>query len=130
MILSHKPTSSAALLFHLFSLTTVRLTVLIPSNILVLSFLLIQLTWSLHIRFVCSKAHKSLPSYSVSHASTSTLLKLYKSLVLPHLSYCFFVYDPPSHSLDAALLEKTQCFTFNNFLSRLEGRLSCPIVPF
>ena len=44
------------------------------------------------------------------HASPSTLLKLYKSLIFPHFTYCSSLWDPPSNSVDAALLERTQRF--------------------
>ncbi len=57
------------------------------------------------------------------HASPSTLLKLYKSLIFPHFTYCSSLWDPPSNSVDAALLERTQRFAlrvcFRYWITRL-----------
>ena len=39
-----------------------------------------------------------------------TLLTLYKTLVLPHLSYCSAVWDPPASSCNASSLDKVQKF--------------------
>ena len=72
-----------------------------------------DLSWSPHIQAICSKARKLTALIFRTfyrHASSVTLFKLYFSLVLPHLSYCSSVWDPPSNSCDSALLEKTQFF--------------------
>ena len=72
-----------------------------------------DLSWSPNIQAICSKARKLTALIFRTfyrHASSVTLFKLYFSLILPHLSYCSSVWDPPSNFCDSALLEKTQFF--------------------
>ena len=57
-----------------------------------------NLSWSLHIQSICSKARQIIGVIYRSfyqHASPQTLFTLYCSLVLPHLTYCSSVWDPP-----------------------------------
>ena len=57
-----------------------------------------NLSWSLHIQSICSKARQIIGVIYRSfyqHASPQTLFTLYRSLVLPHLTYCSSVWDPP-----------------------------------
>ena len=73
-----------------------------------------DLLWSPHIQAVCSKARKLTALIFRTfycHTSSVTLFKLFFSLILPHLSYCSLVWDPPSNSCDSALLEKTLFFS-------------------
>ena len=63
---------------------------------------------------VCSKARQvsgCLFRYFYHHASLKIFLKLYIALILPHLTYCSSVWDPPKSSLDSTLLEKNQFFS-------------------
>ena len=72
-----------------------------------------SLSWSSHINSVCSKVRKTSALIYRSfyqHTSPSVLIQLYKSLVLPYFCYCSSVWDPPPHSVDAALLEGAQRF--------------------
>ena len=72
-----------------------------------------SLSWSPHINSICKKVRKLSAVIFRSfypHASPSTLLKLYKSLIFPHFTYCSSLWDPPPGSVDAALLERTQRF--------------------
>ena len=60
-----------------------------------------QLSWTPHINHICSKSKKLLgllfrQFYSL--CSPHVLLKLYLSLVLPHLTYCSSLWDPYSNS--------------------------------
>ena len=71
------------------------------------------LSWSPHITHICSKARKLIAMIYRTfcpHASSTTLIKLYKSIILPHLTYCSSIWSPPPNSGDAALLERTQKF--------------------
>ena len=50
-----------------------------------------NLSWSPHIKSVCSKSRKVLGTifrHFYQFSSPKTLLCLYRALVLPHLSYC------------------------------------------
>ena len=72
-----------------------------------------SLLWSPHIQPVRSKAHQTIGIIYhnfYKHASPHTLLMLYHSLVIPYLSYCSFVWDPPVSFTNAEILEKTQHF--------------------
>ena len=72
-----------------------------------------NLSWSLHIQSICSKARQIIGVIYRSfyqHASPQTLFTLYRSLVLSHLTYCSSVWDPPKNSFHSTLLEKTQLF--------------------
>ena len=68
-----------------------------------------NLSWSLHIQSICSKARQIIGVIYHSfyqHASPQTLFTLYRSLVLLHLTYCSSVWDPPKNSFYSTLLEK------------------------
>ena len=70
-------------------------------------------SWSLDIQSICSKARQIIGVIYCSfyqHASPQTLFTLYISLVLPHLTYCSSVWDPPKNSFHSTLLKKTQLF--------------------
>ena len=74
---------------------------------------LVYLSWSPHIKFVCSKSRKVLGvifRHFYRFSSPKSLLCLYKSLVIPHLSYCSSVWSPPPSSGDARSLENVQFF--------------------
>ena len=71
-----------------------------------------QLSWTPHIDHICSKSKKHLgllfhQFYSL--CSPHVLLKLYLSLVLPHLTYCSSLWDPYSNC-DNKKLESVQFF--------------------
>ena len=71
-----------------------------------------SLSWSNHIVTICSKARKLLGlifRHFYSHSSPSTLIKLYISLVRPHLEYCSLIWDPSSPTLIQSL-ESVQLF--------------------
>jgi len=56
-----------------------------------------DLSWSQHIEGICSKARKiigMLYRRYYQYADSSTLLKLYTSLVRPHVEYAAPVWDP------------------------------------
>ena len=56
-----------------------------------------NLTWSEHVNSVCTKATRILGLIFrkyYNHASCSSLLQLYKSLVLPHLEYASAIWSP------------------------------------
>ena len=56
-----------------------------------------NLSWSLHIQSICSKARQIIGVIYRSlyqHASPQTFFTQYRSLVLPHLTYCSSVWDP------------------------------------
>ena len=72
-----------------------------------------NLSWSPHIQAICSKARKVIGFIYrtfYKHCTFQTLVKLYVSFVLPYLTYCSSVWDPPPHSINALLLEKVQLF--------------------
>ena len=72
-----------------------------------------SLSWSTHILSICRKARKILGlifRHFYPHSSPSTILRLYTSLVRPHLEYCFTVCDPPSSSHLSRRLESVQLF--------------------
>ena len=72
-----------------------------------------NLSWSPHIKSVCSKSRKVLGTifrHFYQFSSPKTLLCLYRALVLPHLSYCSSVWSPPVSSGDSRSLEKVQFF--------------------
>ena len=64
-----------------------------------------NLSWSAHICSVCSKSR-----HFYRNSSPQSLRKMHIALVLPHLSYCSSVWDPPSGSSLASELEKVQKF--------------------
>ena len=71
-----------------------------------------QLFWSPHIDYICSKTRKLLGFIFHNfyfHSSPSALLKLYLSLILPHLSYCSSLWDPYQLK-DIKKLEDVQSF--------------------
>ena len=71
-----------------------------------------SLSWSNHIAAICSKARKLLGlifRHFYSHSSPSTLIKLYISLIRPHLEYCSLIWDPSSPTLIRSL-ESVQLF--------------------
>ena len=71
-----------------------------------------QLSWSPHIDYTCSKTRKLLGFIFWNfyfHSSPSALLKLYQSLILPHLSYCSPLWDPYQLK-DINKLENVQSF--------------------
>ena len=56
-----------------------------------------DLSWSPHISNLCTKARQLvglLYHRFYKHASTPTLLQLYKAFIRPHLEYCAIVWDP------------------------------------
>ena len=72
-----------------------------------------KLSWTPHINALVAKSRKliGLLFRNFYHNSSQhTLLTLYKTLVLPHLSYCSAVWDPPASSCNATSLEKVQKF--------------------
>ena len=71
-----------------------------------------QLSWSPQIDYICSKTRKVLGFIFRNfyfHSSFSALLKLYQSLILPHLSYCSSLWDPYQLK-DIKKLEDVQSF--------------------
>jgi len=71
-----------------------------------------DLSWSQHIRGICSKARKiigMLYRRYYQYADSSTLLKLYTFLVRPHVEYAAPVWDP-STVQDIQHLESVQKF--------------------
>ena len=57
-----------------------------------------DLSWSKQVSSVVSKAKRILGTIYrkfYRFCGTSTLLRLYKAYVKPHLEYCSFVWDPP-----------------------------------
>ena len=93
-----------------------------------------NLSWSAHIRSVCSKSRQLIGvifRHFYRSSSPHSLLKMYIALVLPRLSYCSSVWDHPSGSSLASEFEKIQKFalrmcTYNwsanylDFLSNLQ----------
>ena len=71
-----------------------------------------DLSWSQHIEGICSKAREiigMLYRRYYQYADSSTLLKLYTSLVRPHVEYAAPVWDP-STVQDIQHLESVQKF--------------------
>jgi len=71
-----------------------------------------SLSWSQHIRGICSKARKiigMLYRHYYQYADSNTLLKLYTSLIRPHVEYAAPVWDP-STVQDIQYLESVQKF--------------------
>ena len=72
-----------------------------------------NLSWTPHIKAICSKARQQIGliyrSFYV-YSSSKSLLQLYLSFVLPTLCYCSSVWDPPCSSVNALLLERVQSF--------------------
>ena len=85
-------------------------------SMLMTSFCLAQLPLNhlpVFIIAVCSKSRKLLGFiyHSFYHSCSSrTLLKLYLSLMLPHLCYCSSAWDLPASSIYSQKLEKVQHF--------------------
>ena len=95
-----------------------------------------NLSWSPHIKFVCSKSRKVLGvifRHFYRFSSPKSLLCLYKSLVIPHLSYCSSVWSPPPSSGDARSLENVQFFALKlcskNWSSSYSSLLSSTSLP-
>ena len=66
--------------------------------------LTLNLSWTPHIEAFCSKARHLIGLVYRNfdhHASPQTLLNLYTSLILPHLSHSSSVWDPPSTPINA-----------------------------
>jgi len=71
-----------------------------------------DLSWSLHIESVCSRARRLLGfmyRFFSPHCDSETILMLYKSQVLPILDYACVVWDPHFEK-DKLLLESVQHF--------------------
>jgi len=71
-----------------------------------------DLSWSLHIESVCSRARRLLGfmyRFFSPHCDSETILMLYKSQVLPILDYACVVWDPHLKK-DKLLLESVQHF--------------------
>ena len=71
-----------------------------------------DLSWSKQVSSVVSKARRILGMIYrkfYRFCGTSTLLRLYKAYVKPHLDYCSFVWDPPLFK-DQEALESVQKF--------------------
>ena len=71
-----------------------------------------DLTWSHHINAVCKKTRKQiglLYRNFYQFSDPSTLLKLYKSLIRPHMEYASVVWDPHL-AKDIKLIEDVQKF--------------------
>ena len=88
-----------------------------------------NLSWRSHINNVCSKAKRQVGFLyrNFGRADSSSLLQLYKSLVLPILDYCSSVWDP--HLLtDIKSLESVQSFATKiitkSWQSSAESRIS------
>ena len=95
-----------------------------------------NLSWSPHIKFVCSKSRKVLGvifRHFYRFSSPKSLLCLYKSLVIPNLSYCSSVWSPPPSSGDARSLENVQFFALKlcskNWSSSYSSLLSSTSLP-
>ena len=72
-----------------------------------------RLSWSDHVLHVAAKARKSIGVIYHNfyrHSSPATLLQLYKSIVLPQLTYCSSVWAPSSSSGSMCKLESVQHF--------------------
>ena len=72
-----------------------------------------RLSWSDHVLHVAAKARKSIGVIYRNfyrHFSPATLLQLYKSIVLPQLTYCSSVWAPSSSSGSMRKLESVQHF--------------------
>ena len=72
-----------------------------------------HLSWSDHVLHVTAKARKSIGVIYRNfyrHSSPATLLQLYKSIVLPQLTYCSSVWAPSSSSGSMRKLESVQHF--------------------
>ena len=71
-----------------------------------------NLPWRQHINNVCSRAKHQVGFLyrNFSRAVSTSLLQLYKLLVLPILDYCLSVWDPHLF-VDTNLLESVQSFT-------------------
>ena len=73
-----------------------------------------NLSWSAHI---CSVGPKSkqligvISCHFYRNFSPQSFLKMYIALVLPHLSYCFSLWDPPSGSSLASSLKEFRSLT-------------------
>ena len=71
-----------------------------------------DLSWSGHVKNVCSKARQLVGLISrrfYRHSSEQTLRQLYLSLVRPHLEYATSAWSPHLQK-DITMLEKTQRF--------------------
>ena len=71
-----------------------------------------DLTWSNHIGKICGKARQTLGllyRQFYGKCDSGSLLKLYISLVRPHLEYACPVWAPHSHK-DIHLIERVQMF--------------------
>ena len=87
-----------------------------------------NLSWSPHIKFVCSKSRKVLGvifRHFYRFSSPKSLLCLYKSLVIPHLSYCSSVWSPPPSS--QVMLAPSKMF--NSSLSNSVLKTGLPAIP-
>ena len=73
------------------------------------------------------------PSMLLSIFLFKTLLRLYISLFLPHLSYCSSVWSPTKFSGDARFLERVQFFglklSFKNWSSNYSALLASSNLP-
>ena len=72
-----------------------------------------SLSWAPHIAATCSKARKVLDlvfHHFCLNSSTSTLIRVYITLVHPILEYCAVIRDPSSPALSHSL-ESVQWFT-------------------
>ena len=72
-----------------------------------------NLSWTPHIRSICTKTRKLIGilfRHFYHHSPPNALLKLYKSLILPHFLYCSSVWDPPKSSVNSNSLERVQHF--------------------
>ena len=71
-----------------------------------------SLSWTTHISSVCAKSRRLLGLLYrrfYTFSDSPSLLKLYSSLIRPHLEYCSFLWDPHSSHLSSQL-EKIQFF--------------------
>jgi len=47
-------------------------------------------------------------AWTISYRNTNVLLKLYKSLVRPHLDYCVSAWSPSHYSKDKEVIKRIQ----------------------
>ena len=113
--------------------TTFLLNLLPPLNTYKGNFLhVIKFYWSPHIHAICSKARKVTGFIYLTfykHSIFQTLVKLYVSLVLPYLTYCCLVWDPPPHTIPLMPFFKKSSIVYTLCVPRngLQARMVCKL---